>query len=67
MKAALTDLTDEQQQELIAFAKRYGNQYKWELSLAWMRGTDTPLLRQIRNSQGPSWLHNLHIPKEHFR
>jgi hypothetical protein len=67
MKSSLNDLTPEQRDELLTFVKAHGNDYKWALSLAWMKGTDTALLRQIRNQQGPSWLAALHIPKEHFR
>jgi hypothetical protein len=62
MKASLDDLTPEQREALLAYAKRNGRHWKVELALAWASGRDerepeASLLRQIRNSHGPSWLH----------
>ena len=49
-------LTPEQDQALRAFAAEHGRTWKQELRDAWMRGSDTGALRQIRNTFGPSWL-----------
>jgi hypothetical protein len=45
-----------QYQALIDYAAANGFYWKHKLSTAWMNGTDTPLLRQIRNEFGPGWL-----------
>jgi hypothetical protein len=62
-KPSLDDLTPEQRAAFLAFVKDHKHDYKWELSLAWMKGTDTPELRQIRNTLGPSWLAGIHVKK----
>ena len=53
--------TAEQIEALRAFAARYGPQWKSKLNLLWANGgderePDAPLLRQVRNQLGPSWL-----------
>lgn len=58
-KPSLDDLSPEQRDCLVAFAKREGSEWKTELGYLWMRGQDDPLLRQIRNQRGPVWLSGL--------
>jgi hypothetical protein len=53
--------TQEQLQALREFAKKYGRNWKQELSDMWLAGRDANepnghLLRQVRNQCGPSWL-----------
>jgi hypothetical protein len=66
MKASLDDLTPEQREALLAYAKRNGRHWKVELNCAWASGRDErepegALLRQVRNQRGPSWLHAITV------
>jgi hypothetical protein len=65
-KPSLGDLTPEQAQRLVIFARYYGRTWKSELNDMWQSGRDANevdghLLRQIRNQQGPTWLDKLVI------
>ena len=68
-RTSLDDLTPEQRRALLAYAKRNGRSWKFELNCAWASGRDEyeqdgSLLRQIRNQRGPSWLHSLALRSE---
>jgi hypothetical protein len=59
-------LTDEQRERLLKFKEQHGPHWKANLKDMWLRGTDASvpdghLLRQIRNTYGPSWLTNLKL------
>lgn len=58
-KPSLDELTPEQRQALLDFRARFGSRWKYHLVNAWLTGTDTPPLRQIRNQYGPNWLRRL--------
>lgn len=54
-------IPEDQEAALKAFAEKHGKDWKRKLLDAWYSGTDTAepdghLLRQIRNSYGPTWL-----------
>lgn len=62
-------LTAEQYDALVAYAAKYGDNWKEKLSNAWLNGADANepnghLLRQVRNRLGPSWLAKFN-PKTH--
>ncbi len=46
----------EQLAALEAYAKKHGKDWRDKLNQSWYDGTDTPLLRQVRNQFGPCWL-----------
>ena len=61
VKSKLSDLSPEQAERLVAFANANGANWRADLTLMWMLGTDAllpdgHLLRQIRNQRGPKWL-----------
>lgn len=63
-RPTLFDLTPEQASRLIKFKDENGRCWKQTLNDMWLCGEDARqsdghLLRQIRNQQGPTWLHNL--------
>lgn len=49
-------LTVEQAQALIDYAKENGRRWKSQLNHAWMTGGTTGALQIVRNAFGPSWL-----------
>ena len=50
-------LTAEQEKALQDYAAKHGSRWKAKLSLSWQVGGDHgPLLQQVRNTFGPSWL-----------
>lgn len=60
-------LTPEQQSALSTFAERNGRYWKAALRRLWDTGRDErepngPLLRQVRNTLGPSGLVNYRLP-----
>lgn len=62
-------LTPEQLDALITFAKRNGRKWKSELNYCWMTGNYHAIdrnisgyLHQVRNQFGPSWLVNFRLP-----
>lgn len=58
------ELTPEQLAALKEYAARHGRYWKNKLSSDWVRARDTPLLRQIRNQFGPTWLINFKFKDE---
>ena len=55
------NLTTEQMQAVINFARRHGRFWKEILTERWWHGTysredDIPRLQQVRNQFGPEWL-----------
>jgi hypothetical protein len=58
-------LTTEMELALVEFAAKYGRTWKQTLRDAWMSGNglDAGLLRQVRNTMGPSWLIGYKLPK----
>lgn len=65
-KASMSDVTPEQAQALRDYAEWAGTKWKDKLSTDWMRGGSNwhgpyNLLHQVRNRQGPSWLHALKL------
>ena len=51
------ELTAEQVQALQDYAAEHGSQWKGRLLDSWQRGgAHGPLLQQVRNTFGPSWL-----------
>lgn len=62
-------LSAEQSHALQKFVAKHGRQWKSKLSNFWSTGTDVQqedgaLLRQIRNSFGPTWLYS---KRNHFK
>jgi hypothetical protein len=60
-KSNAADMTAEQKAALMAYALRNGRFWKRRLWAAWINGADTQepegaVLRQIRNTHGPSFL-----------
>lgn len=58
------ELTPEQRARLIAFAEQHGSNWKAKLKRLWWSGADAQerdghLLRQVRNTIGPSRLDSL--------
>lgn len=56
----------EQKDALMAFREAHGADWKEKLGVMWMKASypgvpksNAPLLQQVRNEQGPEWLHNL--------
>jgi hypothetical protein len=50
-------LTDEQYRALQDYAAKHGSRWKAMLMDSWQRGGDHgPLLQQVRNTFGPSWI-----------
>jgi len=54
-------ISDEQALELVKFAEVEGRRWKSALSGLWMRAAANPLLHQLRNSHGPTWLQGVRI------
>jgi hypothetical protein len=59
-------INNEQKEALQQFKSKHGRNWKLELRLRWMRGTDVNeanghLLRQVRNNVGPSGLDKIRI------
>ena len=59
-------ITREQKDALMAFREGHGTEWKEKLGAMWMKANypgvpkaNAPLLQQLRNQQGPEWLHNL--------
>jgi len=59
-------ITREQKDALMAFREGHGAEWKEKLGAMWMKASypgvpkaDAPLLQQLRNQQGPEWLHDL--------
>lgn len=48
--------TTEQWEALKAYAAEHGRTWKYQLWQEWQEGTDSGLLRQVRNQFGPRWL-----------
>ena len=57
------ELTPEQLTAIKAYAAANGARWKTKLHSDWLYGTDTPLLRQIRNRLGPEWLMHFKLEK----
>lgn len=55
----LDDLNPDQREALLQFKERHGRYWKQELNNQWMRAAAGPLLQQVRNNFGPSWLAKL--------
>jgi hypothetical protein len=55
-KTRNADLTQEQLTALHAYAAQHGRCWKQELRWQWMDASAEPVLHQLRNSHGPSWL-----------
>lgn len=49
-------LTDEQVDAIQFFAKQHGRRWKFRLSALWMRAAADPILHNLRNTHGPTWL-----------
>jgi hypothetical protein len=69
MKSSKVSLTAEQQSALVAFATRHGRNWKSALRRLWDTGRDDrepdgPLLRQVRNTLGPSGLVRYRAPDQ---
>ncbi|QIN68067.1 hypothetical protein SBC1_81140 (plasmid) [Caballeronia sp. SBC1] len=69
MKFAKVTLTQEQQSALVAFATSHGRNWKSALRRLWDTGRDErepngPLLRQVRNTLGPSCLVRYRVPDQ---
>ncbi len=61
----LPPLTPEQEAALQAYAARHGRRWKSVLNHVWMGGAphdDGGILRGLRNSHGPTWLHSYRLP-----
>jgi hypothetical protein len=70
MKTTRPTPTPEQQSALTAFAQRSGRYWKARLLRLWDTGRDEnepegPLLRQVRNNLGPSFLVDYRLPGQH--
>lgn len=59
-------ITQAQKEALMAFREGHGAEWKEKLGSMWMKASypgvakaHAPLLQQVRNQQGPEWLHNL--------
>lgn len=53
---------------MVTFARIHGRRWKSHLNYLWMTGNygfadPAPLLQQIRNEFGPSWLVSFRLPK----
>lgn len=65
--ASLNDLTPDQREALIAYAKEKGRMWKSRLREDWfradarIRGESSPELQQIRNQRGPRWLNSVRL------
>jgi hypothetical protein len=56
--------TQEQIEALASYAAKNGNTWKSKLMESWAKGSNTdPLLQQVRNQLGPSWLASFTIKK----
>lgn len=67
MKTQRSRPTTEQESALAAFAARAGRYWKARLCMLWETGLDErepegPLLRQVRNNLGPSFLVKYRLP-----
>ena len=62
--AKYAELTQEETDALVAFAKGRGRFWKRELQNQWMYALATPVLHRLRNTHGPSWLVKYRLPKE---
>lgn len=61
-------ITQEQQEALQRFSDQHGRHWKSQLVALWAKGKDDShqdgaLLRQLRNTLGPTGLHRLRLPK----
>lgn len=62
----LPELDAEQVAALQAYAARHGRRWKSILNNVWMGGApydDGGILRLLRNTHGPSWLHRYRLPR----
>lgn len=65
-EAVALPINREQKDALMAFREAHGAEWKDKLGVMWMKASypgvpkaNAPLLQQVRNEQGPEWLHNL--------
>lgn len=66
-KRPLPDLDAEQVAALRDYAIRHGRRWKSILNNVWMGGApydDGGILRRLRNTHGPSWLHRYRLPRD---
>lgn len=55
------EFTFEEQAAILDYKALHGRNWKSKLLKQWERGTDTGILRQLRNKLGPSGLINLKV------
>ena len=65
----MKDLREDQSAALAAYAREHGRCWKRDLLADWMSGRDADhpeghLLRQVRNTFGPSWLKTFKLEQE---
>jgi len=58
-RPSLAELTPEQREALITFARKHGRGWKAALVAGWLRAAFPGYLQQIRNDFGPEWLAKL--------
>lgn len=57
-------LTAEELDAIRAFAARHGRYWKAELRNQWMKASARPILHNLRNRLGPSWLVSFRLPEK---
>lgn len=62
----MAQLTDEQEARVIQYARAKGKNWKASLAREWHTGKDErcPILRQLRNEFGTTWLARYKLPVE---
>jgi hypothetical protein len=63
MRDTLPPLTPAQVAALQDFARAHGRRWKSALRDLWMRSAASPVLHQLRNTHGPSWLASFRLPE----
>lgn len=64
IEADYPPLMRDQAVALRAYAQGHGRSWKTRLCVEWMNATADPLLHQLRNSHGPTWLNRLVLDGE---
>lgn len=58
----MNNLTPEQRNAVIEFAKQHGANWKEKLAEGWERSAYPGLLQEVRNDLGPEWLAEMTLP-----